>query len=146
MREVMKNSLLYLRDEQKAASREKTGYLMSHLNSHQKTIGTWTILCAKKQKIHTHWKVSSWALRITPHFKYLLNMIPNNGAIELNLFCQVKVKSENFHSLCILFCVTMTEDLSIELRYSNFFFSCVEVSDLKSGYCLWINFIWFRGG
>lgn len=46
----MKNLLLYLRDRQKTESREKGGYLMSHLNSHQKTKGTWTLQCAKKNQ------------------------------------------------------------------------------------------------
>lgn len=133
MQEAIKNVPLYLRHEQKAASREKRGYLMPQLNSHQKTIGTWTLLCAKKQKIPMVWKVSSWALGIRPHFKYLLNAILSNRAIEPNLFCQEKVKNENSPSLCILlFCVTMTDDFKdwTTLLFF-FFFSCMEVSDCE---------------
>lgn len=52
IQEAMKNLLLYLRDGQKAANREKRGYLLLQLNSHGKTIGAWALLCAKKQKTY----------------------------------------------------------------------------------------------
>lgn len=46
-------STALFRDKQKVASREKRGSLMSQLNSHQKTMSTWILLCAKAENTYT---------------------------------------------------------------------------------------------